>query len=151
MKNNIYIDRKEGKGKSIFANKDFKKDEVIFLICGPIISEATIYSIPLNLNLFIDPAFLNNPAMYLCHDCEPSAGIKNTTLLVACRDIKKGEEIAIDYAMVVYEYGKEMTEENLVCNCNKSSCRKKLGSYKNLSEELREKYQNYLSDYLKKM
>ena len=142
---------KEGKGSSLFANRDFKKDELILLISGPIIEKGTIFSIPIDFSLFVDPVPLNSLAQYLCHDCEPSAGIKERTLLVAYRDIKHHEEVAIDYAMIVYEYGDEMSPENMICHCGKKSCRHHLGAWKDLPEHLKVEYYNYTSAYLQKM
>ena len=148
IEQNIYIKEKSGKGKTLYASRNIKKDEVIMEISGPIVKKPTIFTIPVDYDLFIDPVSVENPAKYLCHDCEPSAGIQNKTLLVAFRDIMKDEEIAIDYAMIVYDYRSEMTPENRVCHCGRLSCRGKLGSWKELPEEHRQKYQGYVSDYL---
>jgi hypothetical protein len=56
--------------------------------------------------------------------------------------------VTIDYAMIGYEYGSELSEDGRVCKCGKPNCRSLMGSYKELSGELRKKYMGYISDYL---
>ncbi len=146
----LYIKKKIGKGNTIFTKEKIKKDEVIFKVEGKLINKPTLYSVPINYNLFIDPVPDNNIARYLCHDCEPNSGIKDSIFVVAMRDIEKDEEICIDYGMIVYEYSNEMTPENYICKCGKKGCRGFLGSYKELPEELKKKYKKYTSDYLLK-
>jgi len=145
---NVYSKYKLGKGKTLFARKEIKKDEIVMVISGPVVTEPTIYTIPIDNNLFIDPVPMNNPARYLCHDCEPNAGIRDRTLLVAIRDIAKDEEVAIDYAMIVEDYRSEMTPENRVCHCGKPTCRGVLGSWNDLPWGLRKQYFGYISDFL---
>jgi len=145
---NVYIEETKNKGKTIFANKSFKKGEFIFLIAGSIISEGTIYTIPIGRGLFIDPVPVDNLGKYLCHSCEPNVGIKQRTMVVAFEDIEKGEEIVIDYAMIVDKYGGEMTSENIVCKCGSKNCRGELGCWSRLSGEIREKYKGFVSEYL---
>lgn len=145
---NLYIAVKAGKGNTLFAKRSFKKDEPIMILHGPIVSVPSIFTIPIELNLFIDPAPFNNAGKYLCHDCEPSAGIKDRSVLVAYRDIVKDEEIAVDYAMIVYDYGPEMTPENRVCHCHKPQCRHQLGAWKTLPLSLKQQYIGYVSEYL---
>ena len=82
-------------------------------------------------------------ARLINHSCEPNCGIKKLFNVVAMRDIVKGEEITWDY---------DMTEDNknwrMNCLCGTPSCRKIIGSYKNMPEEVREKYKGYISEWL---
>jgi len=119
---NILIKNTGKYGKSLFAARDFNKDENVFTICGPIIKKATIYTIPIDYGLYMDDQGFGK---YLCHSCEPNCGIRNRTEVVAMHKIKKGEEITIDYAMIVPNYGDEMISENRICKCGKNSCRGK--------------------------
>jgi SET domain-containing protein len=145
---NVYIKETKNKGKSLFANKSFKKGEFIFLVAGPIVNKGTIYTIPITKNLFIDPVPVDNFGKYLCHSCDPNAGIKQRTMVVAFKDIKKDEEITIDYAMIVGKYGDEMTPENIICKCGSKNCRGELGSWFKLPKKIKEKYKGYVSEYL---
>ncbi|HEY1407158.1 MAG TPA: SET domain-containing protein-lysine N-methyltransferase [Spirochaetota bacterium] len=136
-------------GKSLFAKRGFKKDEIVFVANGAIVSKQTNYTIPIDWGLFIEPRIPEgNICQYICHSCEPNLGIKGRTLFVAMRDIKPGEEVTIDYAMIGYEYGAELPENERMCKCGRATCRGNLGCYKELPEDLRVKYRGYISDYL---
>ncbi|MBS3081194.1 SET domain-containing protein-lysine N-methyltransferase [Candidatus Pacearchaeota archaeon] len=146
LKNNIYVGDSKKYGKTLFANKDFSRGEFIFLIAGPIVTKGTIYTIPIANGLWIDP--VDNHGKYLNHSCNPNAGIKQRTMVIAFKDVKKDEEITIDYAMIVRKYGDEMTSENIICRCGNENCRGKLGSWEELPEEIKKKYKGFVSDYL---
>lgn len=149
IENNIYTKETGSYGKSLFAARDFKKYEVVFVVFGPLVTVATSYTIPIDDNLKINPRVPEeNLCQFICHSCEPNLGIKNRTCFVAMRDIKKNEEVCIDYAMIGYEYGNEITDEERICKCGAATCRGKMGCYKELPSELKEKYKGYVSDYL---
>jgi uncharacterized protein len=149
IENNIEAKETGVYGKSLFAKRDFKKDEIVFVATGAIVSEPTTYTIPIDWNLLIEPRIPEgNICQYICHSCEPNLGIKNRTLFVATRDIAAGEEVTIDYAMIGYEYTDEVSDTGRVCKCGKPSCRGVWGCYKELSPELKQKYAGYISDYL---
>lgn len=143
---NIYIKETKNRGKSIFAKKDFKKGEVVFVIGGPIVRKPSIYTIPIDYDVFIDP--LHMAGKELCHSCEPNCGIKNKVKVVAMKSIKKDEEITIDYAMIVYNYGREMTQENRACKCGSKKCRGKLGAFKEIPENFKKNYEGFISEYM---
>lgn len=149
IEDNIYAKDTGTYGKSLFTRKDFRKDELVFIAFGPLVKNATIYTIPIDEKLKIDPTKPEgNLSQYICHSCEPNLGIRNRTEFVAMRDIKKDEEIRIDYAMIGYEYGTEIDEKGRICKCGSPICRGTLGSYKDLPFEIRKKYDGYISDYL---
>ncbi len=144
---NIYYKETDNHGKSIFAAREFKCGKTVFVVCGPIIKNPTVYTIPIDFNLFIDPL---PPGKFLNHSCEPSCGIKNRTEVVAMRDLEKDKEITIDYAMIVFKYDETRLKQDLTCKCGSKNCRGKFGSYKDLSDELKQKYRGFISDYLLK-
>jgi len=82
-------------------------------------------------------------AVFLNHSCEPNCGIKNLFQVVAMRDIEIGEEIFWDY---------EMTERHpywrMKCKCGNKNCRKIIGNYDNMPEDVRKKYKGYISKWL---
>lgn len=141
----ISIKETDKYGKSLYTERPFKTGELIFTICGPIVKTPTVYTIPITDELLIDPQPYGK---YLCHSCNPNCGIKSRTLVMAMRDIEKGEEITIDYAMIVYEYGDEISEKERICRCGNQNCRGSFGSYKELSDELKQKYRGFISEYL---
>src|SRR5436190_20513767 len=126
IEDNIYAKDTGSYGKSLFAKKDFAKDELIFVAFGPLVKVATQYTIPISKHLKIEPRLPEgNICQYICHSCDPNMGIKDRTCLVAMRDIKKDEEIRIDYGMIGYEYGEEITDEERSCKCGSPICRGK--------------------------
>ncbi len=151
----VVVKDTDAKGKSLFTKYGFRKDEVIIVITGKVVAYATDYTIPIDHELKIEPRDPGSVAQYLCHSCEPNAGIKNRTLLVALRDLQEGEEILVSYASLGYEYGKEKTldgteasELDLTCRCGTKSCTGRLQCYKEMPPEWRAKYRDYISDYL---
>ncbi len=149
IENNIEVRDTGVYGKSLFAKKDFAKDDLVFVAFGPIISTPSLYTIPISKDLKIDPTLpAGNLSQYICHSCEPNLGIKSRTEFVAFRNIKAGEEINIDYGMIGYEYTEEISESGRECRCGSNICRGKWGCYKELDLYLKEKYKGYISDYL---
>lgn len=136
------------RGKGVFAGRTYHKGGFILLVAGPIGAKFTHYTVPIASNLCIDPVPFNNLGMYLNHSCEPNAGIVRRTEVVAMRDILPGEEIAIDYAMIVDDYGDEITEEERVCKCGSDQCRGQFGAYNRLPGELKQRYEGFISDWL---
>lgn len=153
---NIEVKDTDKRGKSLFAKRDFKKDEVVFVAFGKIVSYYTQYTIPIARDLMIEPRTPEgNPVQYICHSCEPNLGIKNRTLFVAMRDIKEGEELFVHYGFLGYSFGKEMTEDgkelaefDKTCRCGAANCAGYFRGYVDLSEEEKEKWKGYISDYL---
>lgn len=50
--------------------------------------------------------------------------------------------------MIVSRYDELKLKQEMECHCGSKICRGKFGSYETLSEDLREKYKGYISDYL---
>ena len=149
IEENMYSKDTGRYGKSLFAKKDFKKDDVVFVAYGPLIKHATLYTIPVSKDLKIDPTKPEgNLCQYICHSCDPNLGIRNRSCFVAFKDIKKDEEIRIDYAMIGDKYGDEITAEERICKCGSAICRGKMGCYNELPEEIKKKYEGYVSEWL---
>lgn len=145
MENTYYIGTTHKCGKGIFTSRSIKKDETIFTICGGVTSSPSIYTVPIDYNLFIDT---HPPGKYLNHSCEPTCGIRNRTEVVAMRELNKDDEITIDYAMIVHDYDQKRLQQDIKCLCSTPNCRGRFGSYKHLSDELKQKYSGYISDYM---
>lgn len=132
-------------GKGIFANRKIKKGEVVFTVKGEKTKIPSIYTVPIDFDLYINPF---PPTKFLNHSCDPSCGIKNRIEIVAMRDLEKGEEITIDYAMIVDEYSDKKLKQDIHCDCGSKNCRGEFGSYKKLPKKIKEKYKGFISDYL---
>jgi len=149
IEDNIYAKETGIYGKSLFAKRDFKKDELVYVAFGPVVTHATDYTIPINETYRIEPRLPEgNLCQFVCHSCDPNLGIKNRTWFVAFKDIKKDEEIRVDYAMLGFAYGDEITEQGRICRCGSPICRGKLGCYKELPKELKIEYKGYVNEEL---
>ena len=139
-------------GKGLFAREDIKKGQVIARFDGEVFEAEKCSLLPNEPPLLIrDHAiqFEENKwkdskgfARFTNHSCNPNCGIKNYFEIMAMKNIKKGEEITFDY---------EMTEDSdwrMECKCGSMHCRKIIGAYKNMPEEIRKKYKGYISKWL---
>lgn len=157
----VKIRKIEGKGKGIFALKDYKKGDHILKISGKIIEtehpedypeEITEHWGPIGREgkryLFITP---ESPWMYMNHSCDANAGIIDNRDLVACKDIKRDEEITTDYSALDIESltqgGKKL---EMTCQCKSKNCRKKITTYNLLSKKEQDKLRPYLNYHMKK-
>ena len=79
---------------------------------------------------------------YLNHSCNPNCGFSGKFQVVAMRNIKKGEWLTFDY---------EMSEDSawrMECKCGEKNCRKVIGAFANMPNEVRLKYKGFISDWL---
>lgn len=156
IEDNVYVKETGVYGKSLFANKDFKKDELVFVAFGSVVKQPNLYTIPIDTNLFIEPREPEgNLSQYICHSCEPNLGVKSRTFFVAMQDIKKDEEVTIDYAMIVpsfvYKSKGEIAWEGRKCLCGSGKCRGVVKGYFEMSASEQAEYEGYISDYILEM
>ena len=118
---NIVIKKSKIEGKGIFANRNFKKGEIIidWSKCSKILSEEEFKKLSEDGKKYV--SFIDGkhicflePAKYMNHSCEPNTSVNNNCD-VAIKDIKGGEEITTDYL-------KEVPELNVKCNCGSKNC-----------------------------
>lgn len=141
----------------VVAKRDFNKGDLLFKVIGPLLTERTKYSFPVDLNLHIDPVLENGEGdfgYYTNHSCDPNAFVSIIKResedpyieIIARKDIKSGEEVTIDYSSFEYE----TVAEGESCNCGQESCRGKISGFKNLPTDIKEKYKNedIIPDYL---
>jgi hypothetical protein len=76
------------------------------------------------------------------HSCEPNIGVRGQIVFVAMRDIDAGEELTHDWATT------DDDNYELECNCGAESCRKILTGKDWQREDLRRKYEGFISSYL---
>lgn len=112
--NGIAVRASEGKGRGVFATKDFKEDDLIE--CAPIIvipeKEWPFVSSTMLSDYFFETESdqaaiaLGNASLYN-HSFEANAEYlvaDDRILITAFCDIKKGQEICIDYGWEAYHY-----------------------------------------------
>lgn len=148
----IYIRTSKIDGMGVAAGEDIKKGDVIQHIKGEarflsIKSKEDSLSYPnwigIGKNQWIDPDY---PNQFLNHSCDPNAGIKGKVTMVALKDIKEGEEITIDYAIIE---GDDLWE--MPCSCGSKNCRKVVRSIQHLPETQFKKYMPYIPTYFKNL
>lgn len=83
------------------------------------------------------------PADFLNHSCDPTAGMRGQIALIALRDIQPGEEICIDYAMCDGSPYDEFT-----CACGSANCRGRVTGNDWQNPQLQKRYAGYFSPYL---
>lgn len=125
MRNNNVIEiRKSGiEGMGVFAVKDLKNGERIYSFKkGKIVSKSGVQNVSEKEKRYLDKIgddefeVIEPPARYVNHSCDPNVTEKERTAY-ALRDIKKGEEITIDYDKIAY------LEKPFECHCGSDNCR----------------------------
>ncbi len=148
----IYVGKSKIHNKGIFAGSNIKKGEIVFIIKGKLVKffvhnkKDALYGpnwVGISKNIWIDP---NKPSKYLNHSCNPSCGIKGKVNVVALKDLKKGDEILIDYSIIEEEKLWYMN-----CNCGNKNCRGKVKSIIHLPIKTYKKYLPYVPNYFKKV
>ncbi|HNX80729.1 MAG TPA: SET domain-containing methyltransferase [Candidatus Omnitrophota bacterium] len=144
--------------RGIFAIKPLRKDEVIAVWGGHIITEKEFKSLAKKEFKNIDDyATKIADGFYLVsckkggledddffnHSCSPNAGIKGHVMMVAMRDIGAGEEITYDYVMTDADY-----DYSFSCFCGSRCCRKKITTNDWQIPRLQRKYRGYFSWYV---
>ena len=127
-------------GKGLFATTDFKPGETILRFRGVLIDFAAMLRkgvnqanpLQIGANLYID---LEAPGVYANHSCDPNAGIRNDTDLVAIQAIRRGEEIRYDYSTTMWE-----DHWTLVCHCGSNQCRGLVADFPTLPEIQQQRY-----------
>lgn len=145
---NVQVKIGSEKGDSLFTNKKFSTGEIIVEGYPTKFSTSrTTTSVQIGVDLHMEPSHLFVKAN---HSCDPNCGLQNNELggysIVAMRNIEKNEEITWDYAMSEWE---SIALESQKCKCGSLYCRGSIGGFKNLPNELLEKYLTFSADYLK--
>ena len=77
------------------------------------------------------------------HSCDANLGYKSSIVMIATKDIKAGEEVAIDYSY------SEANIKPFSCNCGSKICRKTITSNDWKNPEFQEKFKEYFTPYIK--
>lgn len=146
----IYKRKSKLHGVGLFASRDIKKGEVVLVVRGERIkflidnsNKAKIAELNwfgLSKNTWIGVS--NNLCDFINHSCNPNVGIKGKVTLIAINDIKKEEEITLDYSLNESDIFWSMR-----CNCGNKNCRKVIKSIQFLPKETFKKYKKYIPSY----
>jgi hypothetical protein len=100
-------------------------------------------SIQLDETLYLASPETPEPGDMVNHSCAPNCGMQGSTIVVAMRDIRPGEELTFDYAM---SDGSDYDE--FECACGSPQCRGKVTGNDWMLPELQLAYRGYFSPYL---
>jgi len=145
---NLYVDWTNGNGKGIFAKLNFMKGDTIFMWKGKLKKGSFPWYVGdrwfhVEEHEWVAP-LISNPGYYINHSCDPNAGIKDSIKIVAMKNIRRDEEVTFDYSTSESENG-----WYLICHCKNKNCRRIIRSYEFLSAELKLRYRDFISEYLK--
>lgn len=145
---------KNGYGQTYFANRDFKKSEVVMCGYGKIIDHQTShFSVQLGFNRHYLPR--KTTGRYWNHSCEPNTFIRTRKdgfpNLIAARAIRKDEEITFGYYMTEFSWSSHADEKIIKCRCGSRKCRGKILSFSQLDKQEQNNLarMNRISNYLK--
>jgi hypothetical protein len=133
------------KGLGLFAARDFKKGEILWLIDDfdiklPLLSYQTLP--PFEQQKFNTYSYLDaqqraiipwDEGKYINHSCAPNSTglIEFDNLSIALRDIQAGEEIVEDYDCYFGHF------ETFTCQCGAPNCRGEVSQYQSYRADLR--------------
>ena len=145
-------------GLGLFARESITRGEVVVIWGGDFVGTGeahkakkegkAIQQLDDNLWDVFDYDTRNEDASYNHnHSCDPNTWMQDEVTIVARRDIGKGEELTIDYAMFVINEEYVMPGE---CKCGSSTCRHKITGQDWLQKELQKRYRGHFSPFLNK-
>ncbi len=123
MSKDLIVKKSKIHGKGVFANRDFKKGEVVIKYNLKPLTKKEFENLPEKEKHYTDFKdgkywLFQIPERFVNHSCEPNTNpdqIKRCD--IAIRDIKKGEEITTDYR-------KDNIEGlNMRCKCGSKNCK----------------------------
>ena len=153
LSSKVEIRDKSLNGRGIFAKEDIKKDEIVFIKGGHILTRDEIFSsgtinsyFPISDEYFLGAINKEEEEaikLYQNHSCNPNVGLHGEITFVAMRDIKKDEELTVDYAFIDNE------DYSFKCTCGSDNCRGIITGFDWKMKEIQDKYYEYFAQYLK--
>lgn len=140
----------EDKEWGVFTSKAYKKNDVICQMRST--TDMQSYRDSHSVQVDWDKhAVIDLPSRFINHSCDANCGIRDNNDdddavydIVALGNIPEGEALSIDYE--TFEYKISAFEE---CLCGSKNCRKLLGGYSKHGPILKEKYGEFIANYLK--
>ena len=166
----IIIKKSKIEGSGLFANKDFKKDEIIFYQDFTNYRKHSLkeWSRLHEENPGVDTRHTDYVGhgkyvvddtfgAYLNHSCDPNCYVKMKTIAIkdtcALREIKKGEELTIDVTATSIDQfdGKGFWGNDGICQCGSDKCRIKThGDFFEMPVRWQKKYYKNLPPSIKR-
>ncbi|MDD5650363.1 MAG: SET domain-containing protein [Candidatus Nanoarchaeia archaeon] len=153
----IIIKKIGGNGRGVFANKSFKKNELILKIKHKkLLSDKEASKVSYHFQNHMSYvgsgkyAIMGIPERYINHSCDPNTYFKHNgsnEQIIAIKTIKKGQEITADYTIDSNPEDKWWMN----CICKSKNCRKIIkAGFKKLDKKLQKKYLKYAPSWNKK-
>jgi len=146
MTNSKHTEGRSIFGRTLLAAKNLKKGELVVRDTGPVTSIQTVYSYQVGWNKHFEPL---GPSKIINHSCEPNLGISvksgGKPKFYALRDIKRGEELCVNYETFDYETAYLFKKK---CRCGAKNCKKRIRGFKTSSKSILRKYAPYVAEYL---
>jgi uncharacterized protein len=142
-------------GRGLAAVAPIAAGEIVAIKGGHIVTAAALRSLPERLQnseiqiadgfhlAALEEAEYEPVMLFINHSCEPNVGFAGSTVLVAMRDIRTGEELTTDYALF------DDHDETMECRCGTPSCRGTVSGRDWQRPDLQRKYGDYFSSYLR--
>lgn len=151
-------------GNGIFATEAISANEVLIVMGGYIIdlnAENNLDEFQIDKPIEISEEFsfcpmkpsdmALMPQHYVNHSCDPNTGFKGSNFMVAMRDIKPGEEILYDYAMIIASNKSSENYFEMECTCGTPLCRKVINEEGWKNPELQKRYAGYFQYYIQEL
>lgn len=133
----------ENNAHGLFANKNFKKGELMYKFKSKnIVDKPTYLTVQIddNKHFSLDPDFLQ----YMNHSCDPNVFLDSKELtLTALKPITKGDELSFFYPSSEWDM-----DQPFICNCGSLQCQRYIAGAHAIKTEALEKYK--LNDYIKR-
>ncbi len=109
-------EREPGKGKAVYALRDYKRGEMIARLTGTVLPYRTQHTLQINPGVhLLDLEFVG----YLAHSCAPNVFVDMQALEVwALEDIPAQGSLTMDYAST-----EDFLYRQFPCLCGSSNCR----------------------------
>lgn len=148
VQKNLKIVYQPKKGLSVFANKSFKKGQIVAPLRGKLSkwTKASPEAIQYDKDYFIDT---KNYVLedFINHNCNPNTFINfRKKAFRAIKNIIKNEEITFNYLTTEYDLKKMGT--NFKCSCDAKNCFKYIDGFKYLTKNQKLKLKPFLSPFI---
>ncbi|MBY8992640.1 MAG: SET domain-containing protein-lysine N-methyltransferase [Candidatus Lokiarchaeota archaeon] len=161
------IKRSGIQGKGVFAIRNVKKNEHLFHIDLDLLPSYSLKEIDKDPKLKANgdhSDYVGNgryaidlsPSSYMNHSCNPNCYVRMKTITIkdvyALKDIKKGEELTLDYTLTSVDQFAGMGFWSMDCKCGSENCRGLVvGDFFTLPKEKQSKfYRNLPPSIIKK-
>jgi len=139
----LIVRRSSNHGRGVFTGVPIAAGAPIFSVIGTPVTDDTPMSpyedarcYQVGIGRYISPT--GRFGKYVNHACAPNCGFHmrgDVAMLVAIRDIARGEELTFDYSTIAAE-----DPWRMACCCGSGECRGEIGEFKDLPPERQRRY-----------